>query len=270
MTEFKEHKDTEQLAYNLGEFRKGDTVYITLKMHGTSQRTGYLRQLEKLNWFEKHILKYKEKSKYEHITSTRRVVLENFTKPGFYGSDMFRKRWHDMFIGKLHKGETVYYEVLGYTANGQLIMPEVQNKKTQDPEFVKQYGLTTKFTYGCEPNNSEIAIYRMTFTDTNGLVIEYPTELVKKRAEEMGLNFVPVFDKFIYTTKAALMKRVNKFVDGPDPVGKTHIREGVVVRIDNRDTFKAFKHKSFNFKVLEGIAKVEAINPDMEELQDVR
>ena len=59
--EFKEHKDTEQLMYNLGEFKKGDTVYITLKMHGTSQRTGYLRQIEKINWFEKHILRYKEK-----------------------------------------------------------------------------------------------------------------------------------------------------------------------------------------------------------------
>ena len=91
--------------------------------------------------------------------------------------------------------------------------------------------------------------------------------LLKKRAEEMGMDFVPVFDKFIYTTKANLLKRVNAFVDGTDPVGKTHIREGVVVRIDNRATFKAFKHKSFNFKVLEGIAKVEADAPDMEEAQ---
>ena len=39
---FVEHIDTEQLAYNLGAFRSGDEVEITLKMHGTSQRTGYL------------------------------------------------------------------------------------------------------------------------------------------------------------------------------------------------------------------------------------
>ena len=39
---FKEHADTEQLAYNLSAFRPGDQIEITLKMHGTSQRTGYL------------------------------------------------------------------------------------------------------------------------------------------------------------------------------------------------------------------------------------
>ena len=39
---FKEHADTEQLAYNLGAFKTGDEIEITLKMHGTSQRTGHL------------------------------------------------------------------------------------------------------------------------------------------------------------------------------------------------------------------------------------
>ena len=39
---FMEHADTEQLPYNLSAFHQGDLVEITLKMHGTSQRTGYL------------------------------------------------------------------------------------------------------------------------------------------------------------------------------------------------------------------------------------
>lgn len=39
---FAEHVDTEQLAYNLGAFKPNDQIEITLKMHGTSQRTGYL------------------------------------------------------------------------------------------------------------------------------------------------------------------------------------------------------------------------------------
>jgi hypothetical protein len=52
-------------------------------------------------------------------------------------------------------------------------------------------------------------------------------------------------------------------------VGKTHVREGVVVRILNRPKFTAYKHKNFSFKVLEGIAKVDADAPDMEEAQDV-
>ena len=43
---FAEHADTEQLAYNHGAFKAGDEVEITLKMHGTSQRTGYLPVLK--------------------------------------------------------------------------------------------------------------------------------------------------------------------------------------------------------------------------------
>ena len=43
---FMEHADTEQLAYNLDAFRPGDHIEITLKIHGTSQRTGYLPRLK--------------------------------------------------------------------------------------------------------------------------------------------------------------------------------------------------------------------------------
>jgi RNA ligase (TIGR02306 family) len=42
---FTEHADTEQLAYNLGAFKPGDDIEITLKMHGTSQRTAYLPRI---------------------------------------------------------------------------------------------------------------------------------------------------------------------------------------------------------------------------------
>jgi hypothetical protein len=55
------------------------------------------------------------------------------------------------------------------------------------------------------------------------------------------------------------------YYDGPDPIGRTHIREGVVVRILNRPKFAAYKHKNFSFKVLEGIIKETAEAPDMEE-----
>jgi hypothetical protein len=55
-----------------------------------------------------------------------------------------------------------------------------------------------------------------------------------------------------------IMKLANEYCDGPDPVGKTHVREGVVVRIVNRPKFAAYKHKNFEFKVLSGIAIAEA------------
>jgi hypothetical protein len=62
---------------------------------------------------------------------------------------------------------------------------------------------------------------------------------------------------------------VEEYFDGPDPIGKTHIREGVVARIVNRPNIAVYKHKNFQFKVLEGIIKDEAAEPDMEEAQDI-
>ena len=65
-----------------------------------------------------------------------------------------------------------------------------------------------------------------------------------------------------------VLRKVEQYFDGPDPIGKTHIREGVVARIVNRPTISVYKHKNFSFKVLEGIAKDTADAPDMEEAQD--
>jgi hypothetical protein len=73
----------------------------------------------------------------------------------------------------------------------------------------------------------------------------------------------------MYTTAEDLMRRVEEHYCGADPVGRTHIREGVVVRIDNRESFTAYKHKNFEFKVLEGIIKDTAAGPDMEEAQEL-
>ena len=73
---------------------------------------------------------------------------------------------------------------------------------------------------------------------------------------------------FTFTTEEDLRNRVDKyFEDLTDPIGKTHIKEGVVVRILNRRTFTAFKSKTYEFKVLEGIIKESSITPDMEEAE---
>lgn len=240
-------------------------------VHNTSQRTGYLPKRWELKWYEKIIkklFKIEPKLEYDYVTGTRRVVLESFDKDtSFYGGDRFRETHHNFFKGKLQKGETIYYEVVGYTDSGALIMPEVDNKKLNDKEFTKQYGNTTKYTYGCKESESDIYVYRMTTTNEDGHIVEYPTELVQARCEEMGVKMVPIFEKFIYTTKATLLKKVEQYINGPDPIGKTHVREGVVIRIDNKPTFTALKHKSFQFKVLEGIAKADAVEADMEESQ---
>ena len=300
---FAEHADTEQLAYNLSAFKPGDEVEITLKMHGTSQRTGHLPTLTgyKKTFWEK--LTRKEGTPIYNwglVSGTRRVVLESY-EGGFYGDNAFREQHSKTFEGKLMKGETVYYEVVGFTNTGAPIMSSASNAKLQDKEFIKQYGKETVFSYGCSPNGvgyyldeghnqigidnalpiSDLYVYRMTMTNEDGFVVEYTPDFMRYRCEQMGVKTVPVlwrgtipehpgsYDDPTISAGEWIKNVAERFYDGPDPVGKTHVREGVVVRILNRPKFAAYKHKNFQFKVLEGIAKVEAEAPDMEEAQDV-
>ena len=346
---FSEHADTEQLAYNLGAFKSGDEIEITLKMHGTSQRTGYLPVFQEyvspipwVRWVIKHINPdtknkfaqwlLKDAMKYAnplydwgYVSGTRRTVLENF-EGGYYGSNEFREAHSKFFEGKLNKGEEIFYEVVGFTHTGAPIMSSCNNKKLNDKEFVKQYGEETVFSYGCEPKEykpigkvetgtievdgltapiisgiayekalqSDIYVYRMTMTNEDGFTVEYTPDFMRYRCEQMGVKCVPMlwkgvipdeetlnqlafipdengdFKEWIPTSAGEYIKDIaEQYYDGPDPIGKTHIREGVVVRIINRPKFAAFKHKNWSFKALEGIVKVEAEAPDMEEAESI-
>ena len=134
-------------------------------------------------------------------------------------------------------------------------------------------------------------VYRMTMTNEDGDTVEYTPDFMRHRCEQMGVKCVPVLWRGIipYTTPDMdsdvpgarvvmangtnagewIQKVAEQYYDGPDPVGKTHIREGVVIRILNRPGFSAYKHKNFNFKVLEGIIKNSADAPDMEEAEEI-
>lgn len=262
---FEEHRDTEQLDYNVDNFKAGELITLTLKMHGTSGRTAFLPSAGK-NKIEHFI--FKLFPRYRYVTGTRRVVLQQFETDGYYGDNAFRAKYHRLLEGKLKKGETIYYEIVGWVNDTTPIMAQGNNKKVNDKEFTKTYGETTTFSYGCKQGENQIYVYRMTMTTPDGEVVEYPWSLVKRRCEEMGINHVMELDRFIYTTKEDLYERVNKWLDIPDPIGKTHVAEGVVARLEDKSIFTAFKKKGFYFKVLEGLIKDEAIAPDLEENQE--
>lgn len=340
---FAQHVDTEQLAYNLNAFKVGDVVELTLKMHGTSGRTGYLPLLKGYKdsygcWIGNAIAKISARLRkqpdpeprhdgepiyeYGYVTGTRRVVLDDTHDGGYYDDNQFRLEMAKKFEGKLHKGETVYYEIVGFVNESTPIMASVKNSKISDKAFSKQYGEETVFSYGCDPNGDweekhycaapdtldfdatipprcQVYVYRMTMTNGDGDVIEYSPEQMRLRCDQMGVNYVPVFEKFMIPefeenygithetsdfsdevstliTKTRtnvnpgeyVLRKVEQYFDGPDPIGKTHVREGVVARIVNRPTISVYKHKNFSFKVLEGIAKDVADAPDMEEAQE--
>ena len=294
---FAEHADTEQLAYNLSAFKPGDEIEITLKMHGTSGRTARLPVLKgyKRTLLDR-ILRREGTPIYEdgYVSGTRRVVLEDYSG-GFYGDNSFREKHSKIFEGKLHKGETVYYEIVSFTDDGTPIMGRAKVPK----EAQTEYGKEMVFHYGCNPEGeilkygedehgtfaipvkvpkNDMYVYRMTLTTDEGYVVEYTPDMMRHRCEEMGVKTVPLFEKFIIPHNEAelglyhdhcempidagkwVKMKAEKYYDGPDPIGKTHIREGVVVRIVNRPKFTAFKHKNFLFKQITGIITEQVAN----------
>ena len=332
---FAQHVDTDQLAYHLGDFHFGDVVELTLKMHGTSGRTGYLPLIVGYkdsfgcmagNAIRKISARLRKRPapnpyhdgeviyEYGYVTGTRRVVLDDTHDGGYYSDNQFRIEMAKKFEGKLRLGETVYYEIVGFVNENTPIMASVKNSKIKDKEFSKQYGEETVFSYGCDPNGEweetscppdvlyvlpgfegtseiyppkcEVYVYRMTMSNDEGDVVEMSPEQMRLRCDQMGVKYVPVFEKFmipdmgvdidkdgtadaqIVSPGEYVLRKVEQYFDGPDPIGKTHIREGVVARIVNRPTIAVYKHKNFNFKVLEGIIKEDAAAPDMEEAQD--
>lgn len=270
---FAEHSDTAQLAYNQCAFKEGDICYITLKMHGTSGRTANAVQVTKkaAPVLLKKLFHVKDREivEYKPVSGTRRTTLRDY-EGGWYGSNAFRKKYHEMFAGRLPKGMEVFYEIVGWADEDNTIMGRCSNKLIKDKEFAKQYGSETVFSYGCKVGQSDCYVYRMTMTNPDGYAVELPWEQVQRECEKMGVKCVPTFERFIFTTWEDLMERVEKYYDGADPVGKTHVREGVVVRIDNRERFTAYKHKNFSFKCLEGIIKDIAEAPDMEEAEELK
>lgn len=257
--EFAMHTDTEQLAYNLDKFRPGDELNMTLKMHGTSQRS--MNTFAELpNGFFRRLFHMKKRLKQAYVLGTRRRVVTESSQ-SYYGNDQFRMSHHEKIRPFIDSSMEVFYEVVGYYGNGEAdtIMPIADNKKINDKNFVKKYGPRTIFSYGCEPGQSEMYVYRI--TSENG-AREWTPDEITEWCKKAGVKRVPVIENFKFTTVEDLQNRINKyFEDLTDPIGLTHIKEGVVIRIVNRRTFTAFKSKTFEFRVLSGAA-IDNVNTD--------
>lgn len=276
---FYEHVDTAQLAYNLNAFKAGDIVQLTLKMHGTSGRTGYLPLIHhKQSLFDKIFHRVgKEYKEYGYVTGTRRVVLDATHTGGYYDDNSFREEMAKKFEGKLHKGEVCYYEIVSYQGpNGAPIMASGK----VPPEYRAQYGDVMEFSYGCKAENGyndeipccDVYVYRMTMVNEDGYMVEYSPAEIRYRCEQIGVKYVPEFETFVIPNDVNageyVMRKVEEYYDGPDPIGKTHVREGVVARILNRNNFAVYKHKNYLFKYISGLI-VSSVPEDAKISEDI-
>jgi hypothetical protein len=275
---FKEHFDTGHFGKNIHEFDQGQMIIITEKLHGTSGRIGHVQidrtpsLVEKIaQWFGAKV----QIQEWKYLNGTRRVVLEETSGTQFHDPTI-RDKAFNMFNGNLRKGETVFFEIVGFESTGAAIMPAVDTTKMGDKEFTKKYGEKMYYSYGCGPTESKIYVYRMTYTNEEGHTIDYSWEDVVSRCKEIGVQTVPFIGKVTLAeldlivkmkdaepdfefnernAKDELSKIVELYGYGPSVLDSTHIKEGVCVRIEGGLHNKTFKYKSFEFKVLEGIVK---------------
>jgi hypothetical protein len=165
-----------------------------------------------------------------------------------------------------------------------------------DKAMKKRFGKEMSYTYGCKPSQCEIYVYRITNTNEDGIAIDLSWPMVMERCRELGIKHVPnlrpttvvgfkveamvanvagskvedIYSEeirpFIYDGDSEkLIKIVDCLVRGPSTIDASHIKEGIVVRVESNKGVKAYKEKSHTFLVLEGIAKDKDDYVDMEE-----
>lgn len=268
---FAEHFSTEHLSRNLSKIQNGDLIVITEKLHGTSGRAALLPTTAKQSWWRRL---FKLSPKYRFVVGSRRVVKtvegeEATDKNHFYDEDLWTAAADKFFKGKLHEGETVYFEIVGFTQSGETIMGSVGNEKlkpfvskSEYNDFVNRYGEKTTFTYGCDAiaKPFHVFVYRITLTNEQGHSVDYNWEQLKRRCEQMNVNHVPQLAKLIYYegmefNGMPFAEFVTHIAEQPSKAFPHHLREGVCVRVDNDFQPLILKEKSYNFKVLEGIIK---------------
>lgn len=269
---FKKHFDTDQLRMNLGYIKPGLKVVVTQKVHGTSQRMGFVKDKVKLAPWKRFINFFAPvfpTVAWGHLIGSRNVILEPHENGRYYTYD-FRVRAAEMFYGKLRKGETVYYEVVGFEEFGKPIMSTVSTEKLKDKSVKTAFGDKVTYTYGCADGEFDVYVYRITFTNEDGDVFELPWEQVKARCQELNVNHVPEFLEPSFDWEGdVLMAECDEICNYggnvPDPIDPRHPLEGVCVRVEHGHRTRIFKHKSFLFGVLEGYLKEDDAYVDTEE-----
>jgi len=293
---FKKHFDTKKLRYAIGFIPDQARLIITEKCHGTSGRTGHLLVKKDLPWWQaqwnrtplRSLYAFRHKYNWEHVSGSRNIVLRTETETDqYYKGSNFRQEIHKQLI--LKKGETLYYEIVGYnyaqeseSNSGLMSRPIMGVHKLvgQDPirqKLVKIYGESMVYSYGCAPGQYRILVYRITNTNIDNETTELSWDQVQSRCAELGLETVPYISTLVmyelnvqtegFVNQNQLMEFCEHYTSGQSTLDRSHIIEGVCIRVEHPSSFgQIYKYKGYEFCHLEGIAKNTDTYIDLEEI----
>jgi hypothetical protein len=271
---FPKHADTSQLRF-LTEIPHDSVVYITEKLHGTSGRYGRVLEdvpLPKWKCIINNLcveylrrMPFPQEQEWVYLNGSRNVTLEKVEGPGFYGTNEFR--YNVVRDLALRKGEILFFEIVGYVAGESLIMPAQDTTKLKDKAIEKLYGKRMTYTYGCQPGEHKMYVYKILQTDEDGNALELSWTQMLQRCTELGLNTVPLVSSIAWSRETAPVKELaESLMSGPSRLDARHMREGVVLRIESSQGIQHVKSKSFEFGVLEGYIKEADNYVDTEEV----
>jgi hypothetical protein len=238
-------------------------IQISAKIHGTSGVSARVLCKTPLTWKDRIInfinerilrnepIKYED---YDYLYASRSVIKNKYYNPkvtdGFYGCDVWAEA--DKIVRPhLEKGQTAYYEIVGFLPTGSFI------QKSYDYGCILPKGDSYKSEL-----NFKVRIYRITYTNIDGKVLEYTTHQVQQWCSNAGL--IPV-KEYYYGRAGDLYPEIDedsnwneKFIDklsnesrfymeqiSPDCNNKVP-HEGIVIKIED-GLSRAFKLKCFAF-----------------------
>lgn len=273
--QFRFHIDTEQLRRNMHKLEPWTIISISDKWHGTSAIVSNVLVQRKLPWYERVLRKLGvrvQESEYGLVWASRRVVKgvggeAKVNTAHYYDTDIWGVVARE--IGDLvPKGYTVYGEIVGYTPDGAMI----------------QKG----YHYGCEVGAHRFVVYRITYTNPDGQVVEFGWKQMQEWCAKYGLEMVKevfygcaeeLYTKMTYEIgtgvedierwqEGFLQHLINLVEDRLCPHNNCEVpAEGVVVRIEHLDQCEAYKLKSFAFLKRESDA-LDKGELDLETAQD--
>lgn len=258
---FEKHVDSAQFKHNVAMIPKGALLSFHAKVHGTSHRSSLTKVAVELPKWKQLINKAVPvfpTEKWQHIVGTRNVVLTE-KKDGFHGSEQFRFDVMERLKPYMDKGMTVYGEIAGYV-NGKAIMALHSGKASKDKAFLKKYGESITYSYGCKGHEYRFHIYRITQQNQEGQNIDFSQKQLEQWcADRQLLAPLEVAPQEVYDgdaeklcAKVEILTERSEFLS-EDIIDASHPSEGIIIRIDDGKMKPAFlKSKAYYFRVMEG------------------
>lgn len=238
--QFRLHYDTPQLGKFIHNISPDTEITVSEKLHGTSANFAKVLARKKLNIFDK-VLKYLganiQEQDYEFVYASRSTLKNRHD--GQFTSDAWG-RWAERISPFINNGFSIYGEIVGFEKGGKAIQK--------------------KYDYSCPANESELYVYRITYTSQNGQVVELSSIDIERIALKMGLKVVPVHfrgkakhlfpeiandENFSANFFNAMQK---KFLERKCGLCKNDVwAEGVCLAVEDLAPRPVFKLKSKNF-----------------------